>query len=1241
MKYGDLIQFEPIESVVQLRNADQADTGKQLVSNYVISDEMAEKLSSLVIPGLQLEPPSDYKGLMVVGNYGTGKSHLMSVLSTLAEDASALALVRNESVRNAAAEIAGRFKVVRTEIGAVTMSLRDILIAELEENLAKLGITFTFPSADKVTNNKGAFEDMMAEFGKKYPGQGLLVVVDELLDYLRSRKDQELILDLNFLREVGEVCKDLRFRFVAGIQEAIFDSPRFSFVAESVRRVKDRFEQILIARSDVKFVVAERLLRKTPAQQSQIREYLLPYAKFYGNMNERMDEFVRLFPVHPDYIDTFERVTAVEKREVLKSLSIAMRKRLNDSLPMNEPGLIAYDNYWNTLRENPSFRAVPDIRAVIDCSQVLESRVDAAFPMKPFKPMARRIIQALSVHRLTTGDIHVPVGPTAAELRDTLCLYQAEVAAMGGDGAADLLTHVENVVGQIKTTVSGQFLTQNHDNGQVYLDLKKTEDYDALIEKRAETLDSTQLDRYYYEALKRVMECTDQTYVGGYRVWEHELEWIERKVARRGYLFFGAPNERSTAAPPRDFYLYFLQPFDPPRYQDEKRKDEVFFRLNLTASDDGFRTILRSYAAAVNLASTSSGNAKDTYERKGTGFLRDLVKWLQEHMTTAFEVTYQGKARPLLGWVKGKVVGSGGRVNVRDVVNTVGSVCLAPHFEDLAPNYPSFSLLITTVNRELATQDALKAIAGGPRTKLGTAVLEALDLMDGERLDSAKSKFAGQVVDTLKKKGHGQVVNRSELLHEVHGVEYFAPNHFRLEPEWLVVLLCALVHSGDLVLAVPGKKLDATNIAQLTATPLDELINFKHIERPKDWNLPALKALFELLGQPPGLAQALTQGGEQAGNAVRTLAGESKRLTERIVQAQQALQGGMKLWARNLLSPEDSEALRSRMDDSKQFMESLQAYTTAGQLKNFRHEPQDVTAKRDGLDALRQVEAFQVIAAEFTPLASYLSTAEAALPSDHAWIKKIQAVRHELLSDMLDAGKRESHSFRQHGMQKLSGLKKDYSDLYVTAHGRARLGAKDDKLKSQLSKDTRLAQLQKLSTIELMPRQQLSDYQNRLGGLRTCFALTQPDLDASPVCPHCNFRLVSELDTVPSSQAVRKLEDELDRVHEGWTKTLLDNLEDPTTQQNLGLLKPAPRKIVDAFLAARALPDDVNHDFVAALQEALSGLSKVVVTTEGLRAALLAAGSPATVPELKKRFDDYLVEIVKGKDPSKVRIVLE
>ena len=44
------------------------------------------------------------------------------------------------------------------------------------------------------------------------------------------------------------------------------------------------------------------------------------------------------------------------------------------------------------------------------------------------------------------------------------------------------------------------------------------------------------------------MECTDQTYVDGLQnLAAEELEWLERKAARQGYLFFGAPNERSTA----------------------------------------------------------------------------------------------------------------------------------------------------------------------------------------------------------------------------------------------------------------------------------------------------------------------------------------------------------------------------------------------------------------------------------------------------------------------------------------------------------------------------------------------------------------------------------------------------------------------------------------------------------------------------------------------------------------------
>ena len=652
MKYEDLIRFDPIETVVQIRDADKAAAARQLVRSYVISDEMAEKLSALVFPQLQFDRPADNKGLLVVGNYGTGKSHLMSVISAIAEHGELVSDLSNPKAEESARGLAGRFKVVRTEIGTTTMSLRDIVTGELQERLDALGVAFAFPSIGEVSGSKRVFEEMMAAFHETYPDHGLLLVVDELLDYLQSRKDQDLILDLNFLREIGEICKDLRFRFVAGVQEAIFDSPRFAFVAGRIRRVKDRFEQVLIARRDVKFVVAQRLLRKTGEQQAKIRAYLVPFTRFYGRMNERMDEYVDLFPVHPEYIDTFERVTAVEKREILRTLSLSMKRLLDQELPTDRPGLIAYDGYWSNLRDNPSFRAVSDIKDVIDCSQVLESRIEQAFTRPAYKSMAMRVIHALSVHRLTTGDIYSPLGATAEELRDGLCLYQPGIEDLGGVPADDLLSQVETVLREIHKTVSGQFISSNPDNRQYYLDLKKTDDFDALIEKRAESLDTARLDRYYYDALRRVIkERDDETYVTGYLIWEHELEWRTRKAARQGYLFFGAPNERSTAVPPRDFYLYFIQPHEPPRFKDEKKSDEVFFHL--TGADDQFRESLRGYAAALDLASTSSGHPKATYESKASGFLRNLVGWLQEHMGSAFEVAHQGRRKALLEWAKG------------------------------------------------------------------------------------------------------------------------------------------------------------------------------------------------------------------------------------------------------------------------------------------------------------------------------------------------------------------------------------------------------------------------------------------------------------------------------------------------------------------------------------------------------------------------------------------------------------
>ena len=80
----------------------------------------------------------------------------------------------------------------------------------------------------QVVTNKRCLEEMMAAFHGAFPDQGLLLVVDELLDYLRTRKDTELILDLNFLREIARPARTCACASWPGVSGSHIRQPALS-----------------------------------------------------------------------------------------------------------------------------------------------------------------------------------------------------------------------------------------------------------------------------------------------------------------------------------------------------------------------------------------------------------------------------------------------------------------------------------------------------------------------------------------------------------------------------------------------------------------------------------------------------------------------------------------------------------------------------------------------------------------------------------------------------------------------------------------------------------------------------------------------------------------------------------------------------------------------------------------------------------------------------------------------------
>src|SRR4029077_13923655 len=111
----------------------------------------------------------------------------------------------------------------------------------------------------------------------------------------------------------------------------------------------------------------------------------------------------------------------------------------------------------------------------------------------------------------------------------------------------------------------------------------------------------------------------------------------------------------------------------------------------------------------------------------------------------------------------------------------------------------------------------------------------------------------------------------------------------------------SLVQNGNIALSVAGQKLDAAHLGEATKMPLDQLVAFKHVEKPKGLPLAELVALFDLLG----LAEGLIRNENTHEEAVKQLHTKANELIERVVTISQHVQTALPCWGSELIPAED------------------------------------------------------------------------------------------------------------------------------------------------------------------------------------------------------------------------------------------------------------------------------------------------------------------------------------------------
>lgn len=1253
MLYRDLVQFEPIESVIRLREADSRERAADLVRTYVISAHMGVSLIHQVMPQLDISRPRDDKGVLVVGNYGTGKSHLMAVLAAVAEYPDMVDLLTDDKVAAAARDIAGRFKVVRIEVGAVERKLRDILCGDLEHALEKWGTPYRFPPMSEVSNNKDLIIEAVAGFQRKYPNMGILLVVDELLDYLRSREERDLILDLGFLRELGEVSSETAFRFIGGLQETLFDSPRFGFVADQLRRVRDRFVQVLISREDIAYVIANRLLKKDDAQKALIRGHLRPFEPLYSGLSERADEFVSLFPIHPAYIQTFQDLYIAEKRQVLMTFSRAMQELINEPVPDDRPGLVSFDHYWPLIQEEPALRSISEVATVIDKSNVLESLIRNSYTRPAMLPMARRVIHALSVHRLTTDDINLQVGLTAEALRDGLFLHQR----LPEPTAEFLLGQVQVCLREIMRTVQGQFISYNEVNGQYYIDVKKDVDFDATIDTRAEMLGSDVLNRYFYEALAQAMNLSPTTYVTNYRIWFYELPWAAKRVTRPGYLFLGLPSDRSTAQPPRDFYVYLLPPFGGYREIRDERPDEVI--LSLQGMDEQFERRVRLYAGARDLAETSAQHRRE-YGDRANDHLRRLVGWLREHLVQHLVVRCQGDARKM-GEILAETRSSASE-GIREVINLAAAHCLEPIFDEAYPHYPAFTRatdLITEDARDTTAMQAIRGIAGLRRTALADAVLDGLRLFDAQdNIRPYDSPYARHLLALLELKPENQVVNRSEVLDIVAGGvdrPIVKDIEFSLEPPWVAVVMAALIYSGDIEATYGSKRVDAGSVRELATMSMSDLIGFRHYQKPPSVPVGRWVDIFETLELPPGLVRD-ENSRPQAIRDLQRVVGEE---LERIVSLEHRINQGLSLWHDSLFTdtliqtqggvvigsvrptvPLKKSDVQPYLRAYKSLLERLKPFDTPGKMRNLSVLPEAVADARKGRADARRLEHLVDLIGSLQGPVAYLATAGSHWNDQDSFADELATAHRELMDDLRRMGNGERPVAPGAWPGRLAGLKDRHIKAYAASHRRAVLGPVDDDQREALYRSEALRKVLALDQLNLLPSGDLGAWKRRVTDLAVCREFHEGLLQTEPVCPRCRHSPRASQGAPNAREVLNDLVTRLDQMLEDWQQAVLQALESDVAIASLEAMTPAERRVIETFQKRPDAPT-LPEGFVDAANKALSGIESLPISLEALEAALREGGLPCTVAEFRERLFAYLQQATRGRDESRTRLTLQ
>ena len=1228
MKYKDLIQFESVDEIIQFAQLDNESYRERLIKTFVFSESFEKDIIPRICYELNLDATYETKGLQVVGNYGTGKSHLMSLFSIIAEDESYLQYVTNQKAKNDLQKIAGRYKVIRFEISGRD-SLWEMVTYQIDKYLEQWGIDYSIYDDKRPIPYNEKLESMMAAFEEAFPEKGLMIVIDEMLSYLTGHALPNLLADdLQVLQALGQISDRSRFRMVFGVQELIYQVPEFQFAAQMLGHVNERYTDIVIKKSDVEFIVQERLLHKDAHQKQAIKEHLEKFAKLFPDMRNHLDTFVNLYPVHPSYFDNFQNIRiGKSQREVLKVLSRRFATMFENDIPQNEPGLICYDSYWEDMKNSKDLMTIPNVRLVNQITTLLDQKIDEYFNdgLAARRPLAHRIVAASAI-KILQDDITKLNGVEANSLANDLCFVDPYVKSY--DELVEL--SIINTLDYIITITAGQYFDQNENNKEYHLRLDDTSNPKQEVINYANNMSDKIKDEYFYDFIAEIMPVDWNVYRPNFRIWDHAVTWKSHNIKLNGYIFMGNPNARSTTQPEQHFYMYFMPIFDKESAKHQPEDDGIFFLLD--SLSDEFRENIARYGASQALLNSASTMEKPRYQLVKDDFFKKVRDLFNSEFMQCCSVEFKGQKRPL------SAMNPHGDSKI-DILSNVASDVLEDLFCQQLPQYPKFINLqcaITKDNRENLLKAARMTIVNPKlNNRNGEAILHALGLWSNGCLSTDQSQYAQSLKNKLEQRG-GKVLNQSDILKLFYGEQYVSVD-FNLEADLEFIVMAAMAQLGEIEIVLgDSTHINASNIEKINNLNNRDFYTFSHIAPPKGINIPLVRELsLGLLGQdrsgdldnPQFYADLLVAAQELATKSVTIL---------------HQLNGSYSMAGVEILNPFDASILCNKLEALKGLCDKLRNYNTKAKLHNLPwtrdviHDKlftdKEELIKWDKL--LKEIETFRSIINYLSEAKKYV--ADATLKQDiENGIEKLGVV---ITKD---------NTARNQYMRELESLKERYADYYLQAYLAAHLPASEKSvllsiqdMEERQVAETVLQEVQTNANLSIINTYEYDCWKKKLKSVR----IASPTVSKETILqtPYQNFNPVAEGHyALPN---LKELKRDIVDILAGMGDQMKAALEDPTAQKNRQMLTDNESTLLDQFISGEvSLSSQYVQPILSILKKLSTDFNIEEITLDTLKTRF---NRPLDVASAKEALSGIIDEIVTrqrqhGKKYEDIRIIIK